>query len=393
MKEKLNLGTIILLGSFLLGIFGGMEIVEVLKNFLSAAIDPATLQIVGIIFLILVLGNLLHISGGLRKINLSLETFIKSRRLTLVIPSILIGLLPVPAGAMLSAPIVEESGNKMELNAEVKTFLNYWFRHIWEYVWPIYPGLILAVTILDVPLHRLVITQLPLSLTAVCVGYLFGVRRIPIEKSRSSNDVQHFFKGVYTFALNAWPILAIIVLVLILKLNLILSLSLIVIFTFLTLKVMKEKVFSISSVIKNSLPWKTILLVVAVMVFKKILQNSDFLSVIPEIFNRLGISPLITLFFIPFFIGLLTGLTMVFVGICFPLFSALIGIKEPNLTYAMLIYVGGFSGVLLSPVHLCLVTTVDYFKASFVKVYRLLILPVCCVVAVAFTFVFLQRIF
>ena len=93
----------------------------ILKNFLLATIDPSTLKLVGVILLILTLGNLLNEGENLKNINLSLETFINDRRITLVIPSILMGLLPVAAGAMLSAPIVEESGNKMELSAEYKS--------------------------------------------------------------------------------------------------------------------------------------------------------------------------------------------------------------------------------------------------------------------------------
>jgi len=157
MKKRLDLGSMMLLGSFLIGILFGMQITAVLKNFLLAAINPATLKLVGLILLIMVLGGILNEGGSLRNINSSLEAFVRNRRLTLVLPSILMGLLPVAAGAMLSAPIVEESGNKMNLTSEDKTFLNYWFRHIWEYVWPLYPGLILASAIVNVPLQRIIL--------------------------------------------------------------------------------------------------------------------------------------------------------------------------------------------------------------------------------------------
>ena len=113
MKKKIDLGSIILLASFLIGIFCQMRINTILENFLFAVIEPTTLKLVGSILLIFILGNLLNEGGNLRNINSSLEALIKDRRVTLVIPSMLIGLLPVAAGAMLSAPIVEESGNKM----------------------------------------------------------------------------------------------------------------------------------------------------------------------------------------------------------------------------------------------------------------------------------------
>jgi len=39
----------------------------------------------------------------------------------------------------------------------------------------------------------------------------------------------------------------------------------------------------------------------------------------------------------------------------------------------MLAYGAGFAGVMLSPVHLCLVVTKNYFNAGFSGIYRMLV--------------------
>ncbi|RLE07272.1 hypothetical protein DRZ78_03255 [Candidatus Aerophobetes bacterium] len=387
MKKKLDLGSVILLASLLVGILSGMRVTAILENFLFALIAPTTLKLVGSILLIFTLGNLLNEGGNLKNINSSLEAFIRDRRVTLVIPSTLIGLLPVTAGAMLSAPIVEESGNKMGLTPENKTFLNYWFRHIWEYTWPLYPGLVLTSAILSVPLYRIVLAQLPLTLSAIFSGCIFGLSRLPYKFS-SKKGKEEVIKGICSFLLSAWPILAIIFFVLVLKWELILSLLIIVGFTLATTRIKRERIFF---VLKNSLSWRIVLLIVSVMVFKRVLEASGVLVRMPEVFNYAGISPLFVLFFLPFFIGLSTGVTTAFVGIAFPILLPFIGIDNPNLTYVMLAYAGGFTGVLLSPVHLCLIVTKDYFKADFAGVYKLLLLPVLFVVLVAFMIVLVQN--
>jgi len=46
-------------------------------------------------------------------------------------------------------------------------------------------------------------------------------------------------------------------------------------------------------------------------------------------------------------------------------------------------YVSGFVGILLSPAHLCLSLTADYFKADLKDVYRILAGPAAVVFAVA----------
>ena len=387
MKRKLNLGLLMLIGSFFLAVFLGMSFPEILKSFVGGIIDFDTIKIVVIIILIGIMGNLLNESGSLRKINHSFETFIKSRRLALVFPSLLMGLLPVPAGAMLSAPLVEESGSKMGLTPEQKTFLNYWFRHILEFVWPIYPGLILAATILNIPVYRLIMIQLPLALTAAVIGYVVGLSKISTQKKIRENKAV-IIKSFFTFLLNAWPILAIIILVLVIKIDIIVSLSIIVVVAIFVTRVNSKRLLAISW---NSLSWKTILLIISVMVFKKVLETSGVLPVIPQFFNSLRIPPVITLFTIPFCLGSISGLAMIVAGVTFPVLHPIIGMETPNLAYAMLAYVGGVSGYLLSPFHLCLVVSTVYFKASLARVWKMVIFPVICVDAVAFAIVLTQK--
>jgi len=59
----------------------------------------------------------------------------------------------------------------------------------------------------------------------------------------------------------------------------------------------------------------------------------------------------------------------------------------------MFAYAGGFAGVLLSPIHLCLVTTVQYFKADLKKIYKMLLSPVIFVVLVALAIVLMSQFF
>jgi len=43
--------------------------------------------------------------------------------------------------------------------------------------------------------------------------------------------------------------------------------------------------------------------------------------------------------------------------------------------YACLAFMSNFIGVILSPTHLCLLMSVEYFSANFAKTYRYLFLP------------------
>ena len=92
-------------------------------------------------------------------------------------------------------------------------------------------------------------------------------------------------------------------------------------------------------------------------------------------FRQSGMPAGLVLFALPFIVGLLTGLTVGFVGATFPIIMAMTGgHPEPGaVTFA---FASGFAGVMLSPTHLCLALTLRYFKADMAQTYRLMYLPI-----------------
>ena len=114
---------------------------------------------------------------------------------------------------------------------------------------------------------------------------------------------------------------------------------------------------------------KLFTLVVAVMAFKGVVESSGAADSLPETFTSLGIPETAIVYLIPFIVGLLTGYSYAAVGISFPIIMAYLVPGTVNLDMILLAYTGGLMGLLLSPVHLCLVLTRDYFKADLFKTY------------------------
>jgi len=76
---------------------------------------------------------------------------------------------------------------------------------------------------------------------------------------------------------------------------------------------------------------------------------------------------------LPFLAGFVTGIALGFTGISFPLIVGLMSAEASTLTpWATLVlaYGFGYMGMMLSPVHLCLLVTKDHFGASLFAVYR-----------------------
>ena len=88
----------------------------------------------------------------------------------------LVGLLPMPAGAAFSAPLVASVDTEDELEPAHKAAINYWFRHLWEYWWPLYPGVLLAITYSGLSAAIFYLIQIPFTLVAAATGYFFILR-------------------------------------------------------------------------------------------------------------------------------------------------------------------------------------------------------------------------
>ena len=153
----LPLAVALLSGGALLGVWAGMAPGAVAETMARAAFQRETAYLLLIVLLILYLSRLLEAAGALQGAVEAFRGVVRDRRLSSALLPALVGFLPLPGGALLSAPMVEQASVGAGLPGERKAVINYWFRHVWEYWWPLYPGFILAVGLLGINLpdyHR-----------------------------------------------------------------------------------------------------------------------------------------------------------------------------------------------------------------------------------------------
>ena len=371
-RIKWKLEYIMLLASLLIGVLFGLSPVQIGKNFVLALVDPATLKLIGIIVLVYILSGVLRKVESLKDLVDSLQGLVKDYRLVLAFIPALLGLIPMPAGAIFSAPMVKDVGGRVGLTPEEELFVNYWFRHIWEFVWPLFPGIILFAGLLKVEIQEVIVVQFPLTIITVIVGFIWEYKNLRKDTTLiNKKDILFNLKKLF---FGVWPILLIIVLVLGTKTDLLLSL-LIVILSLIFINIKKLSLKILKEIVKNDIDLSVVILIASIMIFKRILQVSGGIEIIPEVFAKLGIHPFIVLFSIPFFIAIMTGVGTAALGIGLPVLLPIIVQGEPNLYYAMLAFAGSFAGVMISPMHLCLVVTKNYFKADMAKIYKMLTLP------------------
>jgi len=357
------------------GALGGLA-----GNLGKAAIDPGNLQLFGLILLITFLGHALKHVASLQRLIAVLKALLRDRRAAMAVAPAFVGLLPMPGGALFSAPMVGELTEDVEVPREDRTLINFWFRHIWEWTWPLYPGLLLASQHLGAPLERVILAQAPLTVAAVVIGVVVCFRRVelpPEDKGPSAST------GTWLELMAAvWPVALVVLLTAGLaageKLGAHLGFStkaallvalLAVNPLFLALKRVPWR--EVVALVGATLRPRLIVLVYGVLAFGYMLKAYPAAAQVSRAFADWGVPPPLLLFCVPLIVGVLTGYQPGVVATCFPLLASLI-VEGGTIHYGRLAfaYAGGLIGVLLSPVHLCLVLSREYFKADFGRVYR-----------------------
>jgi integral membrane protein (TIGR00529 family) len=363
-----NLGLVLLLASALTALLFGLPVGDLFRDALGAALDPLTLRLVAIVLLITFLGEILRSTLQLAGLIRSLVDLFVDRRWLLALMPMFIGMLPMVGGAMFSAPMVDEASRSLDTTPERRTFANYWFRHSMEPVFPLYPSLILAAGLMGVSVQTLTVTQWPLFLVAVIGGIFFGllgIQRANVCAERTANR-----KDAWGLLLKSiWPILLVVVLSVGLGADLILSLVL----TIALLIVLHRPEPRQLLVLARGMPLGTVPIIFGAMIFRRVLETSSAVEAASQALAALGIPLPLIVFGVPMMAGLLTGLAVGAFAIGFPIVFPLC---PPDLIASgcgFLAFAGGFVGMMLSPIHLCLALTRVYFRAEWGGVYRRLV--------------------
>ena len=164
MRFKVGLGLSILVGGLVMGLVFGLGVMEWAQAGIMALTQEKFLFLAAIVGLILILSDAMERSGQSKRLMESLSGYLTNPRLRLIFFPALIGLLPMPGGAVFSAPMVKTVSEDMRVTNSDRAVINYWFRHIWELFWPLYPGIILTVALADIPIIDLIGKTWPGSL-------------------------------------------------------------------------------------------------------------------------------------------------------------------------------------------------------------------------------------
>ncbi|RSN72758.1 DUF401 family protein [Candidatus Methanodesulfokora washburnensis] len=311
------------------------------------------------------LSYMMKISGILDRIT-NFAISLGPKFASIFIP-ILIGLIPVPGGALVSAMMMKEHYmERQRLDSNFATFVNYWFRHVVMPIWPIAQWIIMASVILNTSIVRIIKATYPAAIASWIAGLLLFFPRISKFNSSFERD-----KVSYRALVNFWPFLILVILTFVIGFPIYLSLLISALIVTVHARPSKREV---KEGLKFALSFKILTVVIAVNMFIRYVYDSNAALALYNFMVSRSIPALPLCFLINFMVGISTAGEYVFTGMTFPLLSEIIGTSSNIKDIFLLVsYTGGYLGVMLSPVHLCLVLTLEYYKARYSGVYKYLV--------------------
>ena len=385
LSRKWNLGLVLLIACLAVGLLFAYPLQNVALDALLASVDPLTLRLALVVVLIMILSELLRQTAGLKGTVESLQTLIPNGRLVIAALPALVGLLPMVGGAMFSAPMVDEVGDRLGASSGRRTFINYWFRHIWEPIFSLYPSMLLATELLNKTVFQLAAATWPITAAAVTGGLLLGLLKLP-RRGDGDPPAASRAQNLRKLIDSVWPIILVVTLPLVLQVDERVDLILGLVLTIaLTMAVKRVPPGNLGTILRKHIPWHTVVVIFSALIFRRVLEQSGAVDAVSGALTELNLPVPLVAFTVPFISGLLTGLMAAAYSVGFPVVLPLIvadgGFVSPAWT-AWLV-TGGFIGVMSSPLHLCLALTRVYFRAEWRAVYRFIVPSAALVVAVA----------
>ncbi len=389
LRLRLGLWLCVLLGAVCAVVVSGLPLTEFLEIVPQTALNTELYTLLAIVVLTLLISGVQEATGQSTRLVTALEQLLRGPRLRLIFFPALIGLLPMPGGALFSCPMIDGTARHMDLNGERKAAINYWFRHIWEVAWPLYPGYLLACAVLDIPLSVLWRYTFPMVLTSLLAGRLLLLRSLPPEHceetaappvKRGKALAAVFIESLpLTVALaGAFPasVLVDAFFPFFPKGSpFLLSLGAAVVTAMCQ---GKGGPAAVVGVLLQPSTGKLFLLLFTIFIFKTSLAHSGLIAEISGFgTERLAVYSLCII--LPFLCGLLTGIMMGYVGTSFPILLGVIsqaGMQSEAVPLYILALAAGQLGQLLSPLHVCLVVSCEYFKVGLFRLVQL-VAPTC----------------
>ena len=364
LRFKVLIGPAILSGGLLIWLFESRSFEKLWIAFTETLTMQRTWDLLLCLYFVMCLEVELRKSGSLHGMVVTLRNIISSNKVTLAFMPAFLGLLPSLGGARFSAPIVQEASEGIAVDDEQKSAINLWFRHIFEFSNPLMPGVILACGIANVSIGDLIDQVGWVTILCFVLGWIFLIIPLKITDLEKATNTQHDRTIDWKSLVLAFgPIVTSFLLIVAFNVQAALAMGLVVV-AFIPLYFWFKRPISVKSVFTESLDKKLFFNVVCILYFIQLLTVIGTLDEIVSVFNNSSLPQAVIIACLSFIFGVMTGMGQGYIAIVMPIVALM---APGNIVLVGIAMVYGMAGQMVTPTHLCILVTVEYFKCRLWK--------------------------
>lgn len=353
-------------GALLLGAgaLGGLALPagELGRAFLAVWTSPGVPLLALAMTLIPLIGGALVETGRMEELLAGLP---RSRRAVYALAPAVLGMLPMPGGALLSAPLVEQAGGS---SPELRAAANVWFRHTLHAIYPLSPALITGAALAGLDVWGVIPYQLPGVALLVVLGSIAFLRRtsgsveLPAPRSRWGLAVPlgilvaapALDLALKRLAPLPAPELATVAGV---AASLVLA------------SAGRVSLEQLAGIARRERPWRFGLIVIGVFTYLAVFERSG----LPARIAAFPLPPAVLAVGGGWFFGFATGRQQAALSLVIPIYLGARGAMAPWAFAAT--YLASYLGYLLSPLHPCLTVSAEYAGVPLGLVWARLLVP------------------
>lgn len=364
LRFKVLIGPAILSGGLLIWLFESRSFEKLWVAFTETLTMQRTWDLLLCLYFVMCLEVELRKSGSLHGMVVTLRNIFSSNKVTLAFMPAFLGLLPSLGGARFSAPIVPEASEGIAVDDEQKSAINLWFRHIFEFSNPLMPGVILACGIANVSIGDLIDQVGWVTILCFVLGWIFLIVPLKITDPEKATNTQHDRTIDWKSLILAFgPIVTSFLLIVAFDVQAALAMGLVVV-AFIPLYFWFKRPISVKSVFTESLDKKLFFNVVCILYFIQLLTVIGTLDEIVNVFNNSALPQAVIIACLSFIFGVMTGMGQGYIAIVMPIVALM---APGNIVLVGIAMVYGMAGQMVTPTHLCILVTVEYFKSRLWK--------------------------
>ena len=367
-SRKQPIYTAVTIGALLTWILYGISLENGFSAIMTGAFSKGTLTLILVMYIVTFLQKMMEKRGAIHQAQKGLSSLFNNRWINCAAAPTFIGMLPTPNAAFIAGDIVKASAGEYLTHEEMAVTTTY-FRHVSESFMPTYTAILTALTLAGVAAGDFVVAMLPTVAVIIASGCFWFLRgKVPM--STGEQPSKHKLSDLMEILKGLWPIIAVILIVIFLSWEVHQASALILVCYFFVHKFSFEE---IKPYFRSSFQEKLVLNTFAVMIFKEFLTASGAINALPDFFALLPI-PTFLVFVLIFLFGTIVSGSTAIIVLCLPI--AMASVPAAGLPLLVLLMGVIYAASQMSPTHICLALTAEYFGISLGTLIRKSIPPI-----------------